>query len=215
MRGRTAGRTYAACKNSAPSSEGYPEPFRRAVEGLRAAVLRPEIVLEETAAPQRLAPYALALSADVFPAGQPADDDAVELASGRFVLLHDPVGHETWQGTFRVVTFIRAAMEPDVAHDPALPSVGWSWLAEALDAAALGYCAASGTVTRVLSEAFGSMSDREPTAELEIRASWTALDSRLGPHLEAWGEVLCAVAGLPPVIPGVVPLLRAAARREF
>ena len=207
--------TYADAMNPASSSEGPPEPFRRAVEGLRAAVLRPEVVLEETAAPQRLAPYALALSADVFPIGGPADDDEPELASGRFVLLHDPVGHETWQGTFRVVTFVRAAMEPDLAHDPVLPSVGWSWLTEALDAAGIRYIAASGTVTRVLSESFGSMADREPTAELEIRASWTAVDSRLGPHLEAWAEVLCAVAGLPPVIPGVVPLVRASGRRAF
>lgn len=207
--------TYADGMNSAPSSEGYPEPFRRAVEGLRAAVLRPEVVVEETTAPQRLAPFAYALSADVFERGALAGDDDPELASGRFVLLHDPAGHETWQGNFRVVTFVRAAMDGEMAVDQSLPRVGWSWLTEALDAAGIRYIAESGTVTRVLSEAFGSMSDREPTAELEIRASWTAVDSRLGPHLEAWGHVLCQAGGLAPVIPGVVPLVRAGARRDF
>ena len=39
---------------------------------------------------------------------------------------------------------------------------------------------------------------------MEIRASWTALDSRLGPHLEAWGDLLATVAGLPPLASGVV-----------
>jgi hypothetical protein len=179
-----------------------PDAFRRAVESLRAVRLRPQVVLEEGPAPQRLAPYALALSADVVGDG----DD--ELGTGRFVVLHDPDGHEAWQGTFRVVTFVRAALEPDVAGDPLVPGVGWSWLVEALDARSVPYLAASGTVTRVVSEPFGTMADREPTAELEIRASWTALDWRLGPHLEAWGELLCTVAGLPPVAVGVVTMPR-------
>lgn len=184
-----------------------PEQFRRALEALRATRLRPEIALEETAAPQRLAPHAVALSADVL--GE--DDD--ELATGRFVLLHDPAGHETWQGSFRVVTFIRAELEPELAADPVLPSVGWSWLTEALELRQVPYAAISGTVTRVTSESFGSMGGREPTAELEMRASWTALDHRLGPHLQAWGDVLATAAGLPPVATGVVALPRVRGRR--
>src|SRR5204862_2744529 len=105
-----------------------PESFRRALDSLRSAHLRPEVLLEEGPAPQRLAPFAVAMSADVVG----PDDD--ELGTGRFVLLHDPAGHEAWQGTFRVVTFVRAALEPDLASDPLVPSVGWSWLVEALEA---------------------------------------------------------------------------------
>jgi len=184
-----------------------PEQFRRALEALRATRLRPEIALEETAAPQRLAPHAVALSADV------VGEDDEELATGRFVLLHDPAGHETWQGHFRVVTFVRAELELELAADPVLPSVGWSWLIEALETRQVPYAAISGTVTRVTSEAFGSMGDREPTAEVEMRASWTALDSRLGPHLQAWADVLATAAGLPPVAAGVVALPRSRGRR--
>jgi hypothetical protein len=69
--------------------------------------------------------------------------------------------------------------------------------------------AASGTVTRVASESFGSMSDRPATAEIEIRASWTPLRyEQLGDHLVAWGDLLCTAAGLPPLPAGVVPLTR-------
>jgi Protein of unknown function (DUF3000) len=186
-----------------------PEEFRRAVEALRSARLRPEVVLEEAPAPQRLAPWAVALTADVMGDGGGAEDGSEDdLATGRFVVLHDPQGHETWDGVFRIVTFARAAVEPDVASDPLLPSVGWSWLIEALDGRQAPYTAPSGTVTRVSSESFGSLIDRPGSAEIEIRASWSALDPDLAPHLEAWGELLASIAGLPPVSPGVVAMPR-------
>jgi hypothetical protein len=191
-----------------------PEAFARAVETLRNVRLRPEIDLEETPAPQRLAPYAVALSADVV-ADSPVALGDPELGTGRFVVLHDPAGHETWQGTFRVVTFVRATVEPDLAGDPLATSVAWSWLLEALEGRQVSYSAESGTVTRVVSEPFGSMSDRQPSAELEIRASWTSPDSRLGGHLEAWGDLLGTVCGLPPLVTGVVASLptRGSSRR--
>ncbi len=181
------------------TDDDAPEAFRRALASLRQAVVRPEVVIDEAPAPQRLAPYAVALTADVVVDGE-------EIATGRLVLLHDPLGHETWHGTFRLVTYVRAELEPEMAHDPLLPGVGWAWLVESLEARASRYLAPSGTVTRVASESFGSMAGRAATAEVEIRASWTPLDDDLGPHLAAWCELLCTTAGLPPVPAGVVPL---------
>jgi hypothetical protein len=32
------------------------------------------------------------------------DADDKELAIGRFIVLHDPKGQDTWDGTFRIVT---------------------------------------------------------------------------------------------------------------
>jgi len=189
---------------AAAQGTDQPQAFTRAVAALRATTLRPEIVLEEAPAPQRLAPWAVALTAEVLE----TPDAEEELGTGRFVLLHDPAGHETWDGVFRLVTFVRAAVEPDVAADPLLPSVGWAWLIEALDTHGADYTAPSGTVTRVSSESFGSLEDRGSTAEIEVRASWTALDSRLGPHLLAWADVLAATTGLPPLAPGVLSLPR-------
>ena len=49
------------------------------------------------------------------------------------------------------------------------------------------------------------------TASIELRASWTALDSDLGPHLLAFTDVLAAAAGLPPE---GVAVLGAARRRS-
>ena len=80
-----------------------------------------------------------------------------------------------------------------------LGAVGWSWLVDALDARQLGYVAEAGTVTRVVSESFAGLADREPTVEMEVRV----VDPRgeIGGHLLAWSDLLCTIAGLPP-LPG-------------
>ena len=102
-----------------PSAE-----FAQALVDLRAARLRPEVRVTEVPAPQRIAPYAVALTGEVVS----ADEDDVELASGRFVLLHDPAAPEPWDGVWRAVTYARAELEPELASDPMLGAVGWTWL---------------------------------------------------------------------------------------
>lgn len=177
-------------------SGAVPADFARAVAGLRAARLRPEVTLAEVPSPGRIAPYSMALSAEVG-----AGDD--ELATGRFVLLHDPAGQDAWEGTMRAVTFVRAELEPEMGGDPVLGDVGWTWLLECLEAAGASPVAAGGTVTRVLSQSHGSLSERPAVAEIEIRASWTPADADLVPHLRGWADLLCTAAGLPPVPDGV------------
>ena len=177
--------------------------FSAALADLRAAVLRPEITLTEVPAPVRIAPHAVALTADVHPTA--GSDDPV--STGRFVLLHDPSEPEPWGGPWRVVTFARAELEPEMAGDPVLGDVGWSWLVDALEHHALAYGAEAGTVTRVVSQSYAGLADRPATVEMEIRASWTPHDPvQIGAHLQAWCDVLCAIGGLPPLPEGVVAL---------
>ena len=176
-----------------------PGVFVAAAESLRTARTRPEVRIEETAAPGRLAPYALAITADVVVDGE-------ELATGRLVLLHDPAGHETWEGEFRLVTFARVELDHEMAGDPMLTNVAWSWLLESLDTRGARYLAPAGTVTRTTSDSFGAMADKPSDAQVEVRASWTPEGVDLGAHLEAWTEMLCTAAGLPPLPPGVVAM---------
>ncbi len=96
-----------------------------------------------------------------------------EIGTGRFILLHDPAGNDAWDGTFRCVTFARADIEADMAADPSLPSVGWTWLADALQAQDAEYHAFSGSVTVVHTEGFGDMASDGADAQIELRASWT------------------------------------------
>lgn len=180
--------------------EAVPSVFARALDGLHAALQdcqRPGILaLREVPAPKRLAPYAVAVAAEIC-----RGED--EVASGRLVVLHDPQGQEGWRGDTRVVAFVSAEVEPEMAADPALSEVGWSWLSEALAARGAAHTAAGGTVTRTVSATFGQLSEPDETSEVEVRASWTPLHDLTGQldlatHLRAWCDLLCATAGLPP-----------------
>ncbi|MGH3392734.1 MAG: DUF3000 domain-containing protein [Actinomadura sp.] len=181
-----------------------PGPFQRALDTLRHAVegdqARPELELEDMPAPQRLAPYAAAIAASVYrddlPAEQAGPGGETEIAMGRLIVLYDPEGRSGWVGEFRIVAYIRADLEPEIAADPLIGSVAWSWLIESLETA--GYAGVSGTVTRAVSESFGDKADEPSTTELEMRASWSPTGEDLGGHVAAWCEVMCKAAGLPP-----------------
>ena len=169
--------------------------------------LRADFTFEDVPAPKRLAPFAAAIAATV----RRGDAD---IGWGRLVLLHDPAGQDGWPGFHRLISYLRAEMEPEMAADPMLCQVGWTWLIEALDARTPGYGAPSGTVTRVTTEGFGGKEDEPPVHGFELRASWSpvaatgpagaadvaALD--IGAHVTAWCDSLAAAAGLPPLALG-------------
>ena len=202
----TLSRVPGGARDGAP-----PDAFERAVRALRAVRLRPDVALTEVPAPARIAPHAVALAGDVLADGE-------ELATGRFILLHDPAAPPEWGGTFRVVTYVRADLEAELGADPMLGQVGWSWLEDALGEHGALAAGVGGTVTRVLSEGYGALADRPPSVDVEVRASWTPLpaDERdgagagdpfdVGAHLLAWSVLLCSVAGLPPLPEGVSAL---------
>ena len=172
----------------------------------REAQRRQGLVFEDVPAPKRLAPYATAMAATV-------RRGEADVAWGRLVLLYDPDGQKGWDGFFRLVAYVRADVEPEMAADPLLGAVGWSWLSEALDARAPGYAVPSGTVTRVITEGFGAKQDEVPMTGFELRASWspTGPDHEQGSggssdlatldlpaHIAAWCDCLSAAAGLEP-----------------
>jgi hypothetical protein len=203
-----------------------PPEFLHALGTLRKAQCRSELRLAEIPAPARLAPFAVALGAEVMASGTagtttplhgPAamalaaaagteDDEDTELATGRFILLHDPDGSAVWDGEFRIVTYIRAQLEPEMGNDEMLGTVAWTWLVEALENHKAPYRAAGGTATRVLSESFGTLADRPGSIDIELRASWTPASSDVTAHLEAWSDMVCTFAGLPPLPDGVSAL---------
>jgi len=205
-------------------SEEASATFSAAVADLRSCQdqvrqIRPELSFEEVPAPRTLAPFATAVGAAV-------RLDGAEVATGRFVLLYDPAGQRGWAGPLRVIVYIRAELEPEIAEDPMVGEVAWSWLTEALDARTAGYAEPSGTVTRVVTEGFGAKSEEPPATGFELRASWSPLTGDealpeeegardgLAGHLAAWCGTMCAAAGLPPLAAGVSALRPAARRRS-
>ncbi len=177
--------------------------FAAAVESLQSAKARAELRISDIAAPVNLAPFSMALAADVTPARHSEDSD---LATGRFILLYDPDAPDAWGGPFRIVCYAQAPLETDIGIDPFLAEVAWSWLIDALDSRKAAYSAASGTATKILSTGFGGLAEQGDGAQLELRASWTPLNESIASHVEAWGDLVCMLAGLPPTPEGVTLL---------
>jgi hypothetical protein len=168
-----------------------PEVFRQAVDTLLAAPIRSEAILERIRPPQRLAPWSFAVAVDIDTAG-------TEGATGRLVVLYDPDGAEAWDGEIRLVAYAQADLAADMAGDPLLPAVGWSWLTEALEQHGVPYTAVGGTVTQTTSTRFGDVHGRRSTTQLELRGSWTATEPDLTTHVLAFVDLLAVAAGLPP-----------------
>jgi hypothetical protein len=220
----------------ASSRPGGPRDFTDAVAALATAEVPAAVELDELPAPVNLAPFAHAIGGAV-PAIPPAshpglagggpdhpdrslpdDHDEVDLSGGRLVLLHRPGGHDEWRGAWRVVVLVEADLEPEIAEDPLLAEVGWSWLMDALADNDAHYTAESGTVSRSSSLGFGGLSGRPATTAVEIRASWTPVPGPDGAidfaaHLRAWCGLMMMCAGLPPEHEGIAPLHPAGARR--
>ncbi|CAN5554975.1 DUF3000 domain-containing protein [soil metagenome] len=168
-----------------------PEIFRTAIESLLATRIRREATLERIRPPQRLAPWSFATALDI-------ETTADEGATGRLVVLYDPDGAEAWDGEIRLVAYAQADLAADMAGDPLLPAVGWSWLTEALTQRGAPHTAVGGTVTQTTSTRFGDVHGPHTTTQLELRGSWTATEPDLQPHLLAFVDLLAAAAGLPP-----------------
>src|SRR6266568_6440418 len=197
-----SGATAQAAVEDSPAEVTFTAAVAAFTAGLDAQRRR-DLQFEDVPAPKRLAPYATAIAATV-------QREGTDVAWGRLVLLYDPDGQHGWDGFFRLVAYVRADVEPEMAADPLLGEVGWSWLSEALDAHVPGYAAPSGTVTRVITEGFGAKQDEIPLTGFELRASWSptgpasqpdsgdldALD--LSAHIAAWCDCMSAAAGLEP-----------------
>ncbi|MGP5306016.1 DUF3000 domain-containing protein [Brachybacterium alimentarium] len=182
------------------------DAFRAAIEAMTSAPLRPEFTWRTIPAPSKMAPSTWACTGEIL-----VKDD--ELASGRLVILHDPAGQESWDGTYRMVALVQAQLEPEFAVEAMLGDVAWSWVTESLelhdaDARELG-C----TATRVVSQSYGALASRPSTVDVEMRISWTpeaeddaAKVPDLAPHFAAWTAMLAAAGGLPPAPPRIAPI---------
>ncbi|MDH6422543.1 DUF3000 domain-containing protein [Aurantimicrobium minutum] len=181
-------------------TENLPEAFKLALESIKSVSFRDELTVRQIDSPSGVAPYSYALAADVLIAEHEHES---QHGTGRFILLYDPEEPESWGGPFRVVAFAQAPLEAEIGLDPFLANVAWSWLTDALAIREADYFNASGTATRILSTGFGELADSGEGAQIELRASWSPASPQMGEQAEAWGELLCMLAGLPPTADAV------------
>ncbi|WP_349427515.1 DUF3000 domain-containing protein [Microbacterium sp. LWS13-1.2] len=176
--------------------------FEQAAQAVREIRFRDDLTVREIAAPQGLAPDAIAIAGDV--RSSPDDTDS-PYGTGRLVLLHDPDEPAPWNGPWRIVCFAQAPLEPEIGIDPLLADVAWTWLTDALRSRGAGFHSASGTATKTLSKGFGALAAEGDGAQIELRASWSP-EGAIAAHVEAWAELVCMLAGLPPGSEGI-PML--------
>ena len=182
-----------------PTPTAPPTEFSAAADQLRSTAFRSELVVQEIAAPERIAPYSVAFAAGVKQSSGEQPESVLDspAGAGRFVLMHDEASAEEWGSNFRVVCYAQAPLELEIGVDPFISDVAWSWLVDALALRGAAYTYLSGTATKVLSSSFGALEARGDSSQIELRASWTPTDQNFVAHAEAWSELLCLLAGLP------------------
>lgn len=175
--------------------------FEETAEALRRVAFRPDLAVREIPSPSGVAPHSIAFAGDV----RPTSHGDSPYGTGRFLLLYDPEEPETWGGPWRVVAFAQAPLEIEIGTDPLLAEVAWSWLTDALASHHAHHHSASGTATKTVSRGFGSLAAQGDGSQIELRASWTP-DPPSARHIEAWAELVCMLAGLPPGSEGIAIL---------
>ena len=172
------------------------ERFDEAVARMGADAVRPDILLAAAPAPGRLAPHAHAVTAEI--------GTEPEIGTGRFVLLYDPSRPASWESDTRIVVYVEADIDAEMAEDQLLTDVGWTWLQECLAAVDAPYTALGGTVTAVRSTSFEALSARGHETSIQVRASWSPADlADLPEHFAAWIGLMELCAGLDPYYPDV------------
>ena len=99
--------------------------------------------------------------------------------------------------------FVQARLDPEQVGDEMLPTVGWSWLTEALDQNGAAHVALGGTVTQTSSVRFGDIAGPRRNDDIELRASWTPAapegsDGDLRCHAEAFCTLIVDGGGPAP-----------------
>lgn len=171
---------------------------------MRAVQFRADLTVREIPAPSGIAPNAIAIAGDVR-AEEGAEGVDSPYGTGRLVLLHDPDEPASWNGPWRIVCFAQAPLEPDIGTDPLLADVAWAWLTDALKSRGAAFHSESGTATKTLSKGFGTLAAEGDGAQIELRASWSP-EGAIAAHVEAWAELVCMLAGLPPGSEGIAML---------
>lgn len=169
--------------------------FQLAVMSLRQANIREGVSITEIPSPDKIAKYSVALAANI---GIDAHEARSDQGTGRFVLLNSDETQDGWGGNYRIICFAKSPLETDIGQDELITDVCWAWLEDALRSRSAGYTAEAGTITRIISQGYGSISGHSDHAELELRASWSPTDNNFSAHLEAWQDLLCMMSGLPP-----------------
>jgi hypothetical protein len=176
-------------------AEDLSSDFITRISGIAQLSERPEILLEQIAAPKGIAEEAIAISASVVH----ADHSDADRGVGRLVICKDSNYPEGWNGQFRIILYAKSPVEMEMGKDPLVDELPWNWLMDSLAASGSQFHSEAGTTTRILSTGHGSLTPQPQHAEIEIRASWAPEGEDFTTHVQAFQELLALISGLPPI----------------
>lgn len=165
--------------------------FKAALESIRECKLSKKLKFEEIPGPAKMAPYTAAIAAETVA----QDLGGRPMGTGRLVILYDPEQPAGWPTPWRCVALVSADTDPELAEDPCIGQVAWSWLSEALEDNRCQYAGLLGSVTTEMTATFGGLKLSSSLAHLQIQASWSPYSEDMGPHLLAWSDTLLLAAG--------------------
>ncbi|MBP3222890.1 MAG: DUF3000 family protein [Actinomycetaceae bacterium] len=168
-----------------------PEDFTQAVTSLKNHIFPPEIHITQIPPPLHLAPYSVALHADI-------TDTTTHtyLGEGSFVLLYDHEEQENWNGNMRITLFATTPIDPLLSEDPLLGEVTWSYLKDSFHHVNAAFHSLHGTVTKVYNETFSDVTSENSDAHIELRASLTPETPNCASHLQGWSLLLSTLSGI-------------------
>lgn len=173
------------------TQEDLPAEFQLALKDLIDPYTRPELSTHQIASPNGIAPAAVAYSADVPDNTEAASNRGV----GRIVFLHDPAQFETWGSKMRVIAYVKSPLEAEMELEEDSASYYWDILKRALEKHGAISTHEAGTITKMSSTGMGALATEQRKTEIELRASWSPLDTSLAPHFAAWQDLVAAMAG--------------------
>ncbi len=169
------------------------DPLLAMLKGFQTNDIRPDLEVSRIPSPKGLAPQSVAFAINVAHTSEGTDH-----GSSRLVVAYDPDIPEGWHSALRIIGYAKSRIDLEMAKDEYLANLPWEWLKDSLRASQAAFGYEAGTSTIVVSTGHGSLVSQPQYAELELRASWTPLDSGFTRHVLGWAEMVALISGLPP-----------------
>jgi hypothetical protein len=173
---------------------GVSPEFALALQSLQEVNVREEVEIREIPAPQDLAKHSVAFSCDV---RAESALEKIDLGTGRLVILWDSEPQESWGSRFRIIVFAKSPLETDIGADEYSAGIAWAWLTSALENSSAQFTAEAGTATRIISVGYGALANQKEHSEVELRGSWSPLETDMSGHVNAWQNLICMMSGYP------------------
>lgn len=165
------------------------------MESLQDANKTSSIRLVECEPPKKLAKHSVGIEGYLDP----------DIATGRFVVLYDPLKRDLWGDSTRILAYTEADLDTKMYKQCDYASQIWAHYLKELEKIKAHH--ATSTITVTSDNYYGDIgaldlgvpsigSTQEASHGIEIRASWTAASTSVLTDLQVWEKMMLQIAGV-------------------